>query len=315
MDALIPAQIKYLAEISEIVTGEAGSRFFVTGSQCMTSPLILGHRSAEEMLVRARYHIDNYFVATMAMLGFSTPVTLAGGIALGAAEVLAGSVAAHVINPQAAITGGAFATSMDMAGASCTLNSPEVVLVDAGICELVERRFGGHLVDGIQYAPTSPVPGLGAVYENFLTTVGRAQWRGGPVTGYLGRGLLANGRYASPVQAMLDIEVMQSLARLPAPVPVNEETLPLAEIVEHVLSGRNFLTSDHTLAHFRELWSPALFRHSLSNLPGSTEAAILDRCDQAWQANLARYQPPDWPPDTLRALDQVVARARAELLP
>jgi trimethylamine--corrinoid protein Co-methyltransferase len=314
VDALLPAHVKYLAEISEIVTGQAGNFYYLTGSQCMTSPLILGHRSAEEMLERARCHVPEYFVPTMTMLGFSTPVTLAGGIVLGAAEVLGGMVAAYVINPEATIIGGAFTTTMDMADASCSMCSPEIALFDAGICELFERRWGGHLFEGIQYSPCSPVPGLGAVYENFLAAMGRAQWRGTPITDYTGRGLLANGRYASPVQAMLDIEVMKSLTYLNAPVTVSEATLPLEEIIDHVVRERDFLTSDHTLAHFREIWSSTVFRHNLADLPASTESAILDRCDQAWQANLARYQPPDWPEDTLRALDGVVAQARLELI-
>ena len=46
VDAMDPRQVKYLIEISEIVTGEKGATEYLGGSQCMHSLLILGNRSA-----------------------------------------------------------------------------------------------------------------------------------------------------------------------------------------------------------------------------------------------------------------------------
>jgi trimethylamine:corrinoid methyltransferase-like protein len=76
LDALNPAEVKYLAEISEIVTGRPGDSSYVGGSQCMTPPLNLGHRAAQEMLERRQHNVPRFYVATMAMVGASAPVDL-----------------------------------------------------------------------------------------------------------------------------------------------------------------------------------------------------------------------------------------------
>jgi len=60
IDALNPAELKYLAEISEIVTGRPGDSSYVSGSQCMTPPLTLGHRAAQEMLERQRHNVPRF---------------------------------------------------------------------------------------------------------------------------------------------------------------------------------------------------------------------------------------------------------------
>jgi len=312
VDAMVPAQVKYLLEIGEVVAGQPGVMdSYLAGSQCMTPPLILGHRSAEEMLERTRRGVQNLAVPTMLVVGVNTPATLAGAVVMGVAETLAGMVAAYVINPEAICGGTACTMSMDMATGSTLLASPEVALFNAGIVEVFQRRLGGQCNQVIQYSPNSPVPGLQAVYENFMMAFGMRLI--GQEIKYVGTGLLANAGVGSPVQAMLDIEVMKSLAYLDAPMPITDETVPFEEIMARVSSGEDFLTSEHTLTHFRDLWSPRMLLRRVTDLLGSTEQAILERCNEAWQENLAHYQPPDWPDGILHALDDIVRRARAEL--
>ena len=38
----------------------------------------------------------------------------------------------------------------------------------------------------------------------------------------------------------------------------------------------------------------------------------LDKCQQMWRENLKRYEPPHWPDEKIKALDQVLARAKSE---
>ena len=86
LDAIHPKQVRYLVEIGEILTGEPRSTRYLGGSQCMTPPLILGDRAAEEMLERRDCGVPRYFVATMTMVGISSPITLPGAVVAGAAE-------------------------------------------------------------------------------------------------------------------------------------------------------------------------------------------------------------------------------------
>ena len=312
-DAVLPKQVPYLVEISEIVTGRRGDTSYLCGSQCMTPPLRLGHRAAEEIVERARCGVRQYYVATMPMVGVSAPVTLAGTVVVGSAEVLGGLMAAFAVNPDAQLNGTSAATAMDMATGNAAMNTPETALVDAGVKELFDGRFGGHVSAHVRYAPSAKVPGLQAVYENFYGMAAATELLGSRPT-YAGNGNLDLGAVGSPVQAMLDIEVRRSLSYLGQSLDVDAESIPLDTICECVLEGRSFLDTPHTLRHFREMWTPQVFlRRTLGQDWNGSERHILDRCEQMVRANLARYEPPEWPAEALRALDDVLARAKVAL--
>ena len=313
LDALNPAEVKYLAEISEIVTGRSGDSSYVSGSQCMTPPLTLGRRAAQEMLERRKYNVPRFYVATMAMVGASTPVDLLSATALAAAEALAGLCAAYVIYPEAALGGTAATTVLDMASGNAAMNAPESALLDAGVKELFDAAFGGHVTAHVRYAPTAKVPGLQAVAENYFGALACSRLLDTPPN-YAGNGNLDMGGVGSPVQAMLDIEILKSLDWLDAGPGRCSERMSLEELSKIVRAGGNFLASEHTLRNYRSVWSPGLL---LRQQPGAewdgTERSLLDRCNAQWQDNLCRYEPPDWEEGVVRALEGVLERAQAEL--
>ena len=179
--------------------------------------------------------------------------------------------------------------------------------------ELFDAAFGGHVSAHVRYAPTATLPGLQAVAENYFGALACSRLLDVPPT-YGGNGNLAMGGVGSPVQAMLDIEVLKSLQCLDAGPKACEERMTLEELGEIVRAGGNFLACEHTLRNHRSLWSPDVF---LRRRPGAdwdaTERGLLDRCDAQWKDSLARYEPPDWDEGILRALDEVLARARAAL--
>ena len=97
-------------------------------------------------------------------------------------------------------------------------------------------------------------------------------------------------------------------------MPVTDDTLDFDEVLQVSAERGNFLTSDHTMAHFHDLWLSDYFRSDdpFSGPWDGTEKAVLDRCDAAWRANLDTWQPPEWPDDTLNAMDDLLGRARKE---
>ena len=144
---------------------------------------------------------------------------------------------------------------------------------------------------------------------------GYARLGGDPHIPYPGMGTLDNGGVGSPTQFMLDMEIRKSQHALNEQVEVSEETLVFDEIVERIDTGESFLTSDHTLDHFRDLWVSELFPLSLPETADTAdEERILNLCEERWRANVARYEPPDFLEDTRRALEGVLDRASKELL-
>ena len=167
IESIYPEQIKYLKEIGEIMGDSPENTPYLAGSQCITSPLILDRRSAAEMVERAKRGIKRYHIASMVTIGINTPVTLAGAIVMGAAEILGGMVAAHSQDRDADLSGRMIASVVDMKNGNVTYTGPEPAMVNIGVKELFDEFFGGHLWVEVFLSPYAKRPGLQAVYENF----------------------------------------------------------------------------------------------------------------------------------------------------
>ena len=314
IEAIDPEVVKYHKEASEILTGEAGSSTYLAGSECMTMPLILEKRSAEDILARKAAGVHRYHVASMPTLGVSTPVTVAGSAVMAAAEILGGMAICWCVDPESDITGRMITLVVDMRNGNSTNFGPEPVLYNSSVRQIFNERWGGHCMAEVYFSPTARRPGLQAVFENCYGTTCRRRWDNKPAIPYAGMGTLFNGGVGSPVQFMLDMEIRRAEWSYGAGIEVNEDTLDFEEVQKVIRERGNFLMSDHTISHCRDLWMSPLF---LSDAPSpggwdGSEKAILDRCEEMWRANLENWEPPGWPADKLKAMDALVARARKE---
>jgi len=315
IEAIYPEVVKYLKEASEILTGDPESSTYLAGSECMTMPLILEKRSAEDILARKAAGVHRYHVASMPTLGVSTPVTLAGSVVMGAAEVLGGMAICWCVDPGTDITGRMITLIADMRNGNSTTFGPAYTQYNNAVRQMFIERWGGHCMVEVFFSPTARKPGLQAVFENWYGTSCRQRWEGNPDIPYAGMGTLHNGGLGSPTQFMLDMEIRKAMWSYRHEIPVNDETLDFEEILAVTRDKGNFLMSEHTLTHCRDLWTSNYF---LSEDPfagewDGTEKAILDRCDAAWRANLERWEPKRfWSPEQVREMDKLVERARKE---
>ncbi|RKY67362.1 MAG: hypothetical protein DRQ02_07475 [Candidatus Latescibacterota bacterium] len=315
IEVISPRQIKYLKEIGEIISDEPGHTPYLAGSQCITSPLILEERSAEEMVERVKRGIKRFHIASMPTIGVSTPITLVGSIVMGAAEILGGMVAAFNMYPEADLSGRIISSVLDMKTAAVTCYGPETAMLNLAVKELFDAHFGGHLWVEVFFSPGAKRPELQTVYENFYGVHCYSKLTGNADICYPGMGTLDNGGMGSPTQAMLDMEIRKSQFALKDMVSIDEESLLFEDICEKVKEGGEFLSSDYTLSHFRELWSSKVFLTDEPKAGGweGDEKSILDRCDQLWRENIKSYQPPEWPEEKMRALEDVLVRAKKGL--
>lgn len=315
IEAIDPAVIKYLVGIGEIMSGVEKDARYLAGSECITSPLILDHRSAEDMLARKAAGVRKYHMCSMPTIGVSSPVTVAASIVLGAAEILGGLVAAFCLDPEGDLTGRMISTVLDMRYATAASVGPATVLTNLGVKELFDECWGGHCWVEVFFSPTVKQPGLQAVYENFYGGTNAARVLGNARIPYPGMGTLDNGGLGSPEQFILDMEIRKGQFALKDSIEVSDETLVFDLLCQHVAEEKEFLTSDHTLAHYRELWRSDLFPSDTAGAAGvMSEKRILDTCAEKWRANVAAWEAPDLPEDKRRELEKLVERARAELL-
>lgn len=316
IEAILPAQIKYLKAIGEIIYEQPGVGCYLAGSQCITSPLILEARSATEMVERKRQGIPRYHICSMPTIGVTSPLSLAGSIVMSAAEVLGGMATAFAWDPEGDLTGRQITSVVDMRSANITYSAPEAIATNLAVKELFDACWGGHLWTEVYISPCAKVPGMQAVYENFYAASLYSRLTGEVDVPYPGMGTLDNGSTGSLTQFMLDLEIRKSQAHLRSEIEVTTDTLMFDELRNRIESGSGFFDSDYTLTHFRDLWSPRLFLADAIE-PGrwdGSERAILRRCEEQWRENLKHYRPPEWPEYKLRALERVAAEARKELL-
>ena len=87
---------------------------------------------------------------------------------------------------------------------------------------------------------------------------------------------------------------------------MNEETLALATIAEQGPEG-DYLSSDHTVRHFRENWMPALFdRNHFEGWAAAGARSLGARASQRVEEVLAEHKPAPLPPEARRKIQDIL---------
>ncbi len=187
------------------------------------------------------------------MMGGTAPVTLAGGLALGNAEVLSSLVMHQLQHPGAPFLYGTGLHHMDMKTTISVYGAPEFQLARVGVAEmgrfygLPTWGYAGHS-DSCVMDEQAAADATFSVLVALLAGVNLVH-----DVGYLEAGLTT-----SPEMILFTAETISMLRRFTAGISFDEEDLAL-EVIDGVGPGGDFLTQRHTLKHFRELWQPTLF--------------------------------------------------------
>ncbi|MEN6402462.1 MAG: trimethylamine methyltransferase family protein [Armatimonadia bacterium] len=310
VDVTMPEALPFVAAIGEILGRDLSA--FVGCCNCVNPPLRLEYRTCETMLRRAAYHSMS-MITPMPAVGGSGPVDTWGSIVLGTAEIVGGLILSQIIDPEAPLLGWVASTQVDMAGGTITSSSPQTVQVDAGVYQLMERHFGGGTRIGGRTYVTAKRPGLQAVYEKLLKAIGYAALVDHHALGYPGGGTLDNGSVTSPEQLLLDLEILEGFSHLwQAPREPEPGEVPQRLQQTILEAGGNFLTSDHTLDHYRdEAWFPRYFTRQTET---QTEQQLIQQAHEQVLERVASYEPASHPEEVVKALEEVLEKAKAELL-
>ena len=224
----------------------------ISNFQCSISPLSYDGKALEAALVFAQAKIPTGFM-TMQASGSTAPVTLAGNLVLGCAEILAGVCFLELLVPGAPTFFGSSATVTDMKTGNVACGGPEDALLQAGSAELA-RHLG--LPSSIGTFATGAMTGdFRAGAENSLSAAVSMMARADMMSG---AGLIRAAATFSPVQVVLDCEVYEMVKGLAQVCPVDPETLAL-DVIAAVGPQGHYLLEDHTFNHMRDLWQPSVF--------------------------------------------------------
>ena len=309
----LPEQVPYFAELGAILNGEPNS--FLGICLFSVTPMRLDWR-AGGLLRQLVQRGAPVWLGTQPQAGASSPVTVAGTAAIGAAELLAGWVAASAVDPEVMPGAGICSGVLDMKSADVSFCAPEAMLQDILCVELFRERYGGRcrVAGGAGYTDAK-LPGSQKSFEAAFEALTIYTYTG--VAPSLGSGLLESGKTFSPVQFMLDSEFGAYLGRFAHGAEFGEEDLALDSILEVGLGlKRSHLTTDHTLGHWRKLYTPRLLDRSFAGEESERSGAerrLLTAAREQFEEVRRGYEPASVEEGKLREIEGVVRTGWREL--
>ena len=184
--------------------------------------------------------------------GGTGPVTIAGGLIQGNAEILAGYVLANIINEGAPFIYGGGVVAMDMATTLLSYASPEFMLATSALTDMA--RYYRLPMFSFAGCSDSNIYDQQASLEGSLWIL-LSSLNGGNLVHDVG--YINNGLTTSFEQLVVSDEVIGMVRRIIQGIEINEETMAL-DLMDEIGPGGEFLTSEHTLKHFKKNWFPDL---------------------------------------------------------
>ena len=217
--------------------------------QCTAPPLGHDGGSLDAALIAAEHGIPTGFM-TMASCLTTGPVTLAGNLAVGNAEVIAATALLQLAYPGAPVFYAAAQTASDLRLGCYTGGGPEDYLFGAAT-NVLSDFYNIPLSMGA-FATGAKEPnwqaGLDGALSSFMASVVMSDM-------LLGCGFLHGSRIWSFAEMMMDCEIFSIIHKMMQGIVVDEESLAL-ETIAHVGPGGHYLAQKHTRRHMRELFMP-----------------------------------------------------------
>ena len=291
-------------EMAEVVVGSSKALQQKPLTACYIN-VTNGLQHNEEALQKILYLSGKGLPSTyipVALGGATAPITLAGNMAIWNAGCLVGLVLSQLNRPGAPfITSGWGASALDMRTTVSPYVEPEKQFIAqelAHFYDLPMFAFGG--------CSDSKLADQQASLEAALTLMTNAL-SGSHLIHDLG--YLESGLTGSLVQLAICNELISWIKEAFRSVEINDETLAL-DVIDKVGPDGQFFDSEHTLAHFRDRWYPALIDHN--NYDGWIAKGGQDLGQRAAARVahiLTEHTPEPLPPDIQKRLQKIVQRA------
>jgi trimethylamine---corrinoid protein Co-methyltransferase len=273
------------------------------------SPLRLDGPMSEGLIEMA-IHNQPVVATPFTLAGAMTPVSLAAAISQQNAEALFCIALAQLARPGAPMVYGSFTSNVDMRTGSPAFGTPEYVK-GAFASGQMARRYG--LPWRASNATGSNVVDAQAAYESGMSVWGAVM--SGVNLLYQGAGWLEGGLTASFEKLIIDAEILQMVAEVLIPFPVDDASLGFDSIAS-VGPGGHFFGTAHTL----ERYETAFYRPLVSDWrnfetwqdDGARTAT--ERANGIWKQLLAEYEQPPMDPAVEEAIGAFVARRKREIM-
>jgi len=298
--------LRDIVEMAEVVAGSPDAlrrNTFIALYAEPVSPLQHIREGTETVLYMAGKGLPVVYTPGL-MGGAAGPVTCAGALAQGNAELLSGLVIAQLKREGTPFIYGGGIVFMDMATAVIAYASPEFLLATAALNDMAHYyklpmfSFAGcsdskvfdqqAALEGAVWALSATLSGANLIHD----------------VGYIESGLTTSFE----MLVVMD-EVIGWVKRFMQGVEINEETLAL-DVIDQVGPGGHFLGEDHTLRHFREHWYPKLIdRGNYNSWVEKGKKTLGQRANERVREILETHVPEPLPKETQKRIAAIIERA------
>ncbi len=269
-----------------------------------TTPLRHSQTATDKLLYMAEQALPVVH-SPAPMMGGTAPVTLAGGLALGNAEALSSLLIHQLKRRGAPFVYGSGLHHLDMRTAISVYGAPEFQLARVAVAEmgrfygLPTWGYAGHS-DGQVMDEQAASDATFSVLVALLSGTNLVH-----DVGYLEAGLTT-----SPEMIVFTDEVISMMRRFTAGFGLDADSLALG-LIDDVGPGGEFLSSEHTLEHFREFWQPALFdRQRADDWREAGSKRLGERLREKTLALLDTHQPEPLPASVAMEIERLEAGAQ-----
>jgi trimethylamine--corrinoid protein Co-methyltransferase len=260
---------------------------------CSLTPLVYDERMLGAIMEYARAG-QPLLISSLGIAGATSPVTLAGTLAVQNAEVLAGIVLTQLIREGTPVVFAGASTGADMQTGVLSSGSPEMAINTAATAQMA--RFYGLPVRSGGAVCDAKYPDAQASYESMMSLL-TARFSGINFVLH-SAGILESYNCMSYEKFIIDDEMCGMVKRIIHGMEVNPDTLAL-DVIKAVGPGGHFLDKDHTFDHFKnELYQPKLSnRDDFVSWQASGSPQSVETANKKYKEILETYEAPELPAD------------------
>jgi trimethylamine--corrinoid protein Co-methyltransferase len=287
---------------------ELAARPLAVFSCAPTTPLSWSKLTCANLLDCARAGIP-VEIPTMPLAGFTAPVTVAGTLALHAAETMSGVILAQLAAPGAQVLYGGSPAPFDIRYETTPMGAAETWLLDAGLNE-IGKKLG---LPTQAYISLSDAKALDA-QAGLETGMGAVVAALSGINSISGPGMLDFENCQSTEKLVVDHEI-GGLARRLARGIVPREDFPVRPRIEELLEQKHLLISDHSLKHLADehhFPGPVLERANQARWQAEGSSTVAQRARNQADQLVAAWQPPGLAAEVEAELIDLMTRACRE---
>jgi trimethylamine--corrinoid protein Co-methyltransferase len=273
---------------------------------CSLTPLVYDERMLGAIMEYARAG-QPQLISSLAIAGATSPVTLAGTLAVQNAELLAGIVLTQLIREGTPVVIGGASSGADMHTGALSIGSPEMALNTAATAQMA--RFYGLPVRSGGAVCDAKYPDAQAAGESMMSLM-MAQVSGMNIVLH-SAGILESYNCMSYEKFIIDDEMCGMVKRIKRGYEVNGDTIAV-DVVKEVGPGGHFLDKDHTFDHFKtEFYQPQIFnRDDFVTWQASGSPQSMETANKKYKEILATCEAPELPVDADKDLLKFIEKLK-----